>query len=149
MSSSKPSLWAHTSARYNFTIMNTNIKAGSIELTPAISDYVDKRLKKVADLLENDPALKCDVELSRTTSHHNKGDIFRAEVHIVGSGKDIYVAREETDLYAAIDLVRDEVLREVKANKSKQISAVRRGGARMKNMMKGLWPWGKKGGEVV
>lgn len=129
--------------------MNTNIKAGSITLTPAISDYVDKRLKKVADLLENDPALQCDVELSRTTGHHNKGDIFRAEVHIVGSGKDIYAAREESDLYAAIDLVRDEILREVKSKKAKQISLVRRGGARMKAMMKGLWPFGKKGADAV
>ena len=127
--------------------MNTNIKAGSIELTPAISDYVDKRLKKISDLLGNDPALQCDVELSRTTEHHNKGAIFRAEIHIVGSGKDIYVAREETDLYAAIDIVRDEVLREVKAKKAKQISLVRRGGARVKAMAKGLWPFGRKGAE--
>lgn len=124
--------------------MNTNLKAGTIQLTPAITEYVDKRLQKVAKLLDNDPSLRCDVELSRTTGHHNKGDIFRAEVHIVGAGKDIYVAREESDLYAAIDVVRDEVLREVKANKAKQISLVRRGGARMKAMVKGLWPFGGK-----
>jgi len=149
MCSNKLSLWAPTSARYNLNTMNTNIKAGSIQLTPAISDYVDKRLKKIEDILGNDPALQCDVELSKTTGHHNKGDIFRAEIHIVGSGKDIFAAREESDLYAAIDLVRDEVLREAKSHKAKQISLIRRGGARMKNMMKGLWPWGKKGGEVV
>lgn len=129
--------------------MNTAIKAGSIELTPAISEYVDKRMKKIEDFLGDDPAILCDVELSKTTGHHNKGDIFRAEIHIVGSGKNIYAAREESDLYAAIDLVRDEVLREAKSEHGRQISLARRGGARMKNMMKGLWPWGKKGGETV
>jgi putative sigma-54 modulation protein len=129
--------------------MNINIKGSNISLTPAISDYVDKRLKKISKLLGNDSALQCDVELARTTAHHQKGEIFRAEVHIVGSGKDIYAASEQEDMYAAIDLVRDDVLREVKAKKAKQISLVRRGGARMKAMVKGLWPWGKKGGEML
>lgn len=129
--------------------MNTNVKAGSIELTPAISEYLDKRLSKIEKLLGGDPTVQCDVELSRTTGHHNKGDIFRAEIHIVGSGKDIYVAREETDLYAAIDVVRDEVLREIKAKREKQISLVRRGGARMKAMMKGLWPFSRKGADSM
>ena len=123
--------------------MNTNIKGSGISLTPSITEYVDKRLKKVAKILGNDSALQCDVELARTTSHHNKGEIFKAEIHIVGSAKDVYASSEQEDLYSAIDIVTDDVLREVKSKKAKQISFVRRGGARMKSMMKGMWPWGR------
>lgn len=122
--------------------MNIHIKGAPI-LTPSISEYVDRRLEKIAALVGSDESVQCDVELSRTTEHHHKGDIFRAEIHIVGSGKDLYAAAEREDLYAAIDEVRDEILRELKGNKAKRQSFVRRGGAQVKAMMKGLWPWGR------
>ena len=113
-------------------------------MTPAISEYVNKRLKKIDGILSNDPSAQCDVELAKTTAHHQKGEIFKAEVHIVGAGKNVYASAEKNDLYAAIDAVRDEVLRELKASKGKRISLIRRSGARVKDMVKGLWPFGKK-----
>jgi len=123
--------------------MNTNIKVTGITLTPSITDYATKRMDKVTKLLESDPTIQCDIELGKTTEHHNKGEIFRAEVHIVGAGKNLYASAQKSDLYSAIDAVRDEVLRELHAGKGKRISLVRRSGARVKNMVKGLWPWGK------
>jgi putative sigma-54 modulation protein len=125
--------------------MNINIKTTNISLTPAISDYTNKRINKIAQLLDTDPSSQCDVELGKTTGHHNKGQIFRAEIHIVGAGKNLYATSEKEDLYAAIDIVRDDILRELKSNKEKRTSFVRRGGARMKAMIKGFWPWGTKG----
>jgi ribosomal subunit interface protein len=124
--------------------MNTNIKLTNIVISSAISDYVNKRLKKVENILSNDASVQCDVELGKTSSHHQKGDIFRAEIHIVGAGKNAYASAEKNDLYAAIDDVKDQVLRELKAGKGKKISLIRRSGARVKDMVKGLWPWGKK-----
>lgn len=124
--------------------MNINIKTTSVTLTPAIQEYVSKRLEKINKLLADDPTAQCDIELAKTTEHHNKGDIFRAEIHIVAAGKNLYAANEKADLYAAIDAVKDEILREIQASKGKRISLIRRSGARVKNMIKGLWPWGKK-----
>ncbi len=126
--------------------MNTHIKTTGITLTPAISEYVDKRLEKILNLLENDPTIQCDIELAKTTAHHHKGDIFKAEVHIVGAGKNIFAKAEKDDLYAAIDIVREEILREIRSGKGKRISLIRRSGARVKNLVKGLMPWGKKTG---
>lgn len=125
--------------------MNTNIKTTNVTLTSAISDYTKKRLEKVAVLLERDPSVQCDVELGKVSDHHQKGDIFRAEIHIVGSAKNVYASAEKSDLYSAIDFVRDEILRELRAGKGKKVSLVRRSGIRVKNMLKGLWPWGKRG----
>ncbi len=124
--------------------MNTNIKMTNTTMTPSISEYVAKRLKKAGNLLSGDQSAQCDVELAKTTSHHNKGDIFKAEVHIVGAGKNLYASAEKNDLYAAIDAVRDDIVRELKAGKGKRLSYIRRSGARVKDMVKGLWPWGKK-----
>ncbi len=124
--------------------MNINIKTTGIALTPAISDYTNKRLDKIIHLLDGDKSAQCDIELAKTTAHHQKGNIFRAEIHIVGAGKNFYASSEQPDLFAAIDLVREEILREISAGKAKRISLIRRSGARVKNMVKGLWPWRKR-----
>ena len=121
--------------------MNTNIKATGITLSPAISEYVSKRLVKIGGLLEQDKSAQCDVELGKTSEHRQKGDIFRAEIHIVGAGKNAYASAEKQDIYAAIDAVRDEILHELRSGKGKRVSLIRRSGARVKNMVKGLWPF--------
>jgi len=121
--------------------MNTRIKATNVTLSPVISDYVDKRLQTVTKLVSHDPSVMCDVELSRPSSHHQKGDVFRAEIHIVGRGIDAYAAAEREDLYAAIDEMKDEIMREIQAHRGKRQSLIRRSGARVKSMVKGLWPW--------
>lgn len=123
--------------------MNINIKTTAITLTPAISDYANKRLDKIETLLAHDASAICDIELARTTSHHNKGEIFKAEIHIVGAGKNLYASSEQDDLYKAIDLVRDQIVSELTSEKSKKQTMIRRGGARVKNIIKGLWPWNK------
>jgi ribosomal subunit interface protein len=123
--------------------MNTNIKTTNITLSPAISGYVAKRLEKIERIARNDPTVKCDVELGKTTDHHQKGDIFRAEIHIVGKDLNAYASSEENDLFTAIDSVRDEILQELRSKKGKKLSLIRRSGTRVKNILKGLWSWRK------
>lgn len=118
--------------------MNIKIKATTLSLTPAISEYVEKKLSNVSKFFENDTTVHCDVELARTTNHHNKGDIFKAEVHVVAKDKNIYASVEKEDLYVAIDLVKDEVLREIKNSNEKHRSLIRRGGAKIKNLIRGI-----------
>jgi ribosomal subunit interface protein len=123
--------------------MKLNIKTTNVTLTPQISEYVTKRLEKIETIVRDDPSVLCDVELARTTEHHQKGDIFKAEIHLVGAGRNCYSSSEKVDLFTAVDDVRDEILRELKAGKGKRISLVRRSGARVKNMIRGMWPWRK------
>jgi putative sigma-54 modulation protein len=120
--------------------MNINIKATNIELTPAISDYVDKKISSIYKYLQtadNDSDIIAQVEVGKSTNHHKAGDIFRAEVHISGSGLNLYAVAETEDLYASIDKVKDEISYEVKRNKEKRFALARRGGQMVKDMMKG------------
>lgn len=119
--------------------MNINIKGTNIELTSAIHEYVTKRLGAVQKFVSDDPTVQCDVEVGKTSNHHKNGDIFRAEIHIVGHKRDIYVASEKGDLYAAIDEVRDEVLYRLSSKKEKAVSFARRGGAKVKNLIRGMF----------
>lgn len=119
--------------------MNINIKTTALDLTPAISEYVEKRFDAITKFFIDDTTAQIDVELAKTTNHHKNGDIFRAEIHIVAKGINTYVSSEKEDLYMAIDTVRDEVLRNVKSSNEKHRSLVRRGGAKIKNIIRGIW----------
>lgn len=125
--------------------MNIRIKATSVTLSDQLSEYVNRAMDKVSSTLEGDPTAQCDVELGRTTEHHQKGPIYKAEIHVVGEGVDAYATAEHEDLNAAITEVRDEILRKIRGTKGKRISFIRRSGARAKAIMKGILPWGEDG----
>jgi len=125
--------------------MNIRIKATNLTLTPAVTDYINKRLDRLAKFVREDPSMIIDVEVGRTTNHHHKGDIFRAEIHVVGEGVDAYASAEHQDLNMAVNDAKDEIMRKLHSGKGKRISYVRRSGARVKAMVKGIWPWGEEG----
>jgi putative sigma-54 modulation protein len=117
--------------------MNLNIKTTNFSLTPAISSYLDKKLSmlnKYADL-NNDNVL-IQAELGKSTNHHKSGDIFRAEVNIRISGHMYRAVSEQADLYAAMDLVKDELAAELKKGKEKRKSVFKRGALKVKNILR-------------
>ncbi len=119
--------------------MKINIKATGIELTQAISDYVYKKISSIEKYLdESNTDIIAQVEVGRSSRHHKTGNIFRAEVHITGMGLDLYAVSELEDLYAAIDVVKDEIVRNVVQSKGKRQTLAKRGAGMMKNIMKGL-----------
>lgn len=129
--------------------MNISVKATNIELTPAISQYIDEKvgsLKKF--ILAADPTtVRASVEVGKTTRHHHSGsDIFLAEINLYIDGKIFRAVSEQGTLYAAIDDMKDEIAREITSSKNKQRALFRRGGAAVKNLIKGLsWErWKKK-----
>lgn len=125
--------------------MNIRIKTTNVALTDSLREYVNRSLDKITRIVGGDPAIQCDIELARTTEHHQKGPIFHVDLHIVGSGHDQYAAAENEDLNLSITEVRDEIMRKLKSGKGKRISYIRRSGARVKAMVRGIWPWGESG----
>ncbi len=119
--------------------MKTNIRAAGIELTPAISTYVEKLTSGIEKHLSGEDIV-VQIEVGKTSNHHKHGEIFRAEVRISGDGNDFYAASEKEDLYAAIDAVKDEIIREIKRKKNRRIFDMRRGQKIMKNVIRNL-PW--------
>lgn len=117
--------------------MQINIKATGIELTPAISQYVEKKIGALDKYIKNIETT-ASVEVGRSTQHHKTGDVFRAEVHLIGAELDLYATAEHADLYASIDLVKDEIARSAVQQKSKRETLTRRGAKAIKNMMKGF-----------
>ncbi len=119
--------------------MKINLKSTSITLTPEISDYLDKKLAGLDKFLDvNDSAVKIDVELARTTNHHGKGDVFRAEINIFAPRKSFRAEAESSDLYSAIDMLKDEIQHELRSNKEKSLHFIRKSGQKVKDFLRGF-----------
>lgn len=119
--------------------MNIKISSRNFDITPTIDDYVTKKISTLEKFLGVKDNILCEVEIGRTTKHHKSGSIFRAEVNIMEPGsKQIYAVAEEVDMYTAIDVVRDEAERAIVSRKTKRFKLIRRGGARIKELLKRL-----------
>jgi ribosomal subunit interface protein len=116
-----------------------NIKITKFELNPKTRNYLNKRLeqlKKFVDL--KSPNTNLDIEIGKTTRHHRKGDIFKTELNLTISGK-YYRAEEESEsIESSIDLATEELLKQLRRNKDKKETLLKRGGRKIKSTLKGI-----------
>ena len=123
--------------------MKINIQAKNMELTPAIRDYVTKRitnLEKLLTKLENKGGeALVNFEVGKSTYHHNKGgDVFHSDCLVKIHGKEFYSSADGEDLYQTIDEVKENLFREIDREKDKKQTLFRRGALSVKKMLKGL-----------
>ena len=96
------------------------IKATGIELTDAIKNAVEKELAALDERIARwGDAVSADVEVGKTTNHHHKGEIFRAEANLHIPGKTLRAEETAEDLYAAIKEMARTLGREVVKEKER------------------------------
>lgn len=117
--------------------MKINLKTKNFSLTQAIKIYLEEKLNSLDKFLPSDESISANVELAKTTKHHQKGDVFRAEVNLTMPGRLIIAAAEQWDLRVAIDAVKDELQREIKTNKEKNLSLYKKGARMLKKLLRG------------
>ena len=119
--------------------MKIKIHSTNFDITPAIYEHIDRKISPLQKFLDMPEVVLCEVEIGRTTKHHKSGDIFKAEVNITGPNvKQIYAIAEGRDLYSAIDIVKDDIEREIVTQKERRNTLFRRGGAKVKAFLKRL-----------
>jgi putative sigma-54 modulation protein len=69
--------------------------------------------------------INCDFEVAKTVGGQHKGDIFRAEVNLEVPNEILRVEKTESDLYKAIDKVKDHLELIIKKYKEKLIDKKR------------------------
>lgn len=118
--------------------MQIKIKATNMELTDALKAYVEEKINSVEKFTvpHEEEVPLAEVEIGKTTKHHNVGDVFRAEVNLSVRGRGYRAVSEKNDLYAAIDDVRNELVREINSAKGKERTLVRRGSNMLKNLIR-------------
>ena len=99
-------------------MMKIDIKGTNMELTEAIKNYVNEKVGSLEKYYYG--ILEARVDVGITSKHHQKGDIFRAEVNLEIPQKGVLRAEAvREDLYIAINEVKDELQRQLKRFKEK------------------------------
>ena len=102
--------------------MKVNIRANNLKITSAIQLYIEEKMAAVEKYLNHIKVVNCDFEVGLTTKHHQKGDIFRAEVNLEVAKDLLRVEKTEDDLYKAIDKVKDHLIDVIKKYKDKRVA---------------------------
>ncbi len=110
---------------YKIKIVFTGIPS-----SPEVEEYVGKKIAFLEKLLshyaEDTNEALFEVEVGKTTEHHRKGDVYRAEINFTAGGVRLRAVATTDDLYVALDEAKDEMQREMRRYKEKQIAKDRR-----------------------
>ena len=86
--------------------MKINIKGTDLLLTPSIKEYIEMRvapLEKYLGATDEGDGILAHVEISRTTRHHGKGDVYRTEINIDVNKNIARAEQTGEDIRATID----------------------------------------------
>jgi ribosomal subunit interface protein len=122
--------------------MKINSQAKNMELTPAIQDYVVKRVTNLGKLLDKiekkTGEILVNFNVNKTTNHHKLGEILHADCSVVTRRGSYFSSADKEDLYEAIDAVKEELFMEISKDKDKKRTLFNRGSRKIKNMIKGI-----------
>jgi putative sigma-54 modulation protein len=97
--------------------MEMIVKGRRMEVTPAIRDYAEEKIGRVAKILDS-WLMSAEVELYTERNRSiEKGQV--AEVTVYTKGPVIRAKEAASDMYAAIDLVSEKLERQVRKYKTK------------------------------
>ncbi len=117
--------------------MSTTIKATNITLSPTLRDYVEKKVSSFEKFVtKHNAEMQCDVEL-RESTHHQKGPFYYAEINLSLDGNLYRATADEESYEAAIDKVKDEIVRELSKGKAKHRVLWHRGARKVKEWVRG------------
>lgn len=117
------------------------IRTKNLKLDKALKDYIEEKiggLEKFVKIFQNEekyyngffkkgkPRAEVWIEIGRTTLHHQKGSIFRAEAQLRLPGKSLVAEAEAGDLKLAIVEVKDELQRQLKKYKDRATAQTKR-----------------------
>jgi ribosomal subunit interface protein len=77
-------------------------------------------------------------EVSKGSKHHKSGAVFHADCLIKIDGQEFYGKADAEDLYAAVDMVKESLFREISKTKDRRQTLFHRGARSVKKMLKGL-----------
>lgn len=117
--------------------MNIDFKAPTIDLTDEIHTYVEEKIAMLHKLLHGieEENIRTEVELARKQNQQS-GDVFRADITIHAGADRTHAVGHGESLHAAIDEAKDDLSRRLLRGKSKRVDMLRKGGLRIKKMLR-------------
>ncbi len=122
--------------------MNITIHGRNLEITDNIKDFV---LNKLSDSfralgLKRDEAVSVVVELEQTSHRYlnekEKAKLFKASVNMKMPGPNIHVEESASDIKQAVVKLKQKLTRELRHRSEKITISKRKGGRKLKNMLR-------------
>jgi ribosomal subunit interface protein len=116
----------------NITFKHTNSNTDS-----RIHAFVSQKISTLEKYVGDATDVRCEVEFEKVAPHKS-GNLCRVEVNVWVNGT-LHRAEAVGQTYeAAVDVVRDELSQEMRKAHKKRNSLIRRGGRKIKEMMRFL-----------
>lgn len=118
-------------------MININIKSKNFEMTPEIEEYINNKVSSVEKFLQvnHEENVLVEFEVEQST-HHKKGEVYRAEMNLSIRGNLFRGDSENYDVKTAIDNVRDQIEKQIRRSKKKHIVLFQRGARAIKNILR-------------
>ena len=120
--------------------MKLTVKGTGLRLTSDLYQAIEEKiggLDKFAGSLKARAFAHGQVEVGRTTKHHRTGAIFRAEVELHLPGRDLRAQALDETIFGALDIVKDELKRELRRYGAKRAVGLKQGGRQLKKLIRG------------
>lgn len=134
--------------------MQVSLKGTNITILDSVSEYVDRKLVRTVEKfllarrlglrsfgeggslgeggIKDEEPVSLSIEVERTTRHHRKGKIFRAEANLSAGKKSLYAEAFGETLNEAIDLLKEALEQEIKKFKGKRRALMLKGARKLK-----------------
>jgi len=113
---------------------NINFKYNDLDEAIALSNVVEQKMSSLSKFIPEEKAVTCDVEFEKAAQQQN-GDVFRFEVNLLVDGTLYRADATESSFEKAIDEVRDELDKEMRRAKDKQVTLDKQAGREAKEQM--------------
>jgi ribosomal subunit interface protein len=86
----------------------------NLELTPELMEHIQGEIQSLKKFIDRKTWDEAKIEVGRTTRHHRKGEVFRAEINLPLPAKLLRAEEVSENLHTAINIVKEEIERQVK-----------------------------------
>lgn len=118
-------------------VPQVQIRSDNLEITDAIRSYIDKKVSQLAKFTRTkEGSTTLEIEIAKERAEQNNDDLFRAEINALVDGQFFRYSANAGDLYAALDLMKDGIIRELTQTQNKKRDLIRRGAAAAKRMLR-------------
>jgi len=109
--------------------MKIIIQGTNLKVSPSINQYIEEKIGGLDKFLKSfdSELIEAHIEVAKTRRGQRQGEIFKAEVNLNIGGHLIRAEKTEDSLMAAIDLVKDDMSREIRRYKDKNMTKFIRG----------------------
>ncbi len=111
-----------------------NFKYNDIPEAPALSGLVEQKVQSLKKFISETDSVTCDAEFEKVAQQQS-GSVYRFEINLLVNGTLFFAEATEDSFEKAIDEVRDELDKELRRAKDKQVTLSKQAGREAKEQM--------------